>query len=597
MLNRTLLLFFILSTITLTSFAQVTYPPRIYGDSLHAPFYHGVASGDPLTNAVIIWTRISPAPADYSPLTVNYQFATDSLFTSIISTGSIITDSSFDWTIKKDITGLSPNTIYYYRFDDGLGNYSTKGKTRTAPTGNIPELKFAVFSCSSIFSGFFNGYAMVAEKSDSINAAIHLGDYIYDYVDAEEQVRVPLPYPTEPANLEEWRDRHDYYLLDPDLRAAKASLPWIILWDNHDQECGGYSPCYVSPGTKAFLEWTPIRLPDTSNQLKIYRTLSYGSFAYIFIADILMFRENDTLLNGEYNLLGTNQYNWLTQQLQASTAKWKIVGQQRMMGGWYTNGISQWLLDLVPNNGPIFDDRSWDGYPGTKALFFDFLRTNFIDNVIVLSGDQHISVAQDLVEDPNNISLYDPVTGNGSVGVEFLPTSITRGNLDEAGAPIGAAAIFTEFDMLANPQHQFVDLYNHGYGLLHLRPDSTIAQFWYNHKLTFNSFDSLGATLIVKDTENHWSRTSGFSFIDNPEKIDFNIFPNPANDYLTIQFEEIPTNNIIIEVVDALGKSYLHQSIANLNYGNLHLLDIRQIPAGLYLVRLNNWVIKKFIKQ
>ncbi len=188
---------------------QITYPANMYGDSIHAPFYHGVASGDPLPGSVILWTRITPAPMDFNPYTVNYQLATDSLFASVVAFGSVITDSSFDWTIKVDVTGLSANTVYYYRFDDGAGNYSQRGRTRTAPSGSTSDLRFAVFSCSSVFSGFFNGYARVAEKADSLNAAIHLGDYIYDFVDADEQVRVPSPFPIDPTTLEGWRDRHE----------------------------------------------------------------------------------------------------------------------------------------------------------------------------------------------------------------------------------------------------------------------------------------------------------------------------------------------------------------------------------------------------
>ncbi len=593
--NLVLLLLFLFVGSTLQ--AQVIFPPRIFGDTLHAPFYHGVASGDPLSNAVIIWTRITPDSADYNPLTVNYQVASDSLFGSIISSGSSITDSSTDWTIKKDITGLAPNTVYYYRFDDGSGNYSTKGRTRTAPTGSVTDLKFAVFSCSSIFSGFFNGYARVADKADSLNAAIHLGDYIYDFVDADEQIRVPTPYPVDPTTLEQWRDRHEYYLLDPDLRAAKAMLPWICLWDNHDQDCGGSYTCSYQGGNEAFIEWMPIRVPDTTDQLVIYRTISYGDLADIIIADALMFRHGDTLANGAYNMLGNTQFTWLTQQLQNSTAKWKIVGQQRMIGGWYTGGIAQWLLDIIPNSGPIFDDGSWDGFPETKAMLFDFVRTNFIDNMILLSGDAHVSIAQDLVEDPFNTSMYDVETGVGSVGVEFLPTSISRGNMDENGAPIGMFNTINSIDKQANPQHQFADLFNHGYGIIHLMPDSSIAQFWYAPILQISAQDSLGATLVVKDGENHWSRNSGFSMIENELGSTYYLFPNPATDMVTLQFNEAPSGSVKIEVIDAFGRIYLTDLLSSFNGGNMHMLNIQGLAKGLYFIRLNNTESKKFIKN
>jgi len=573
-----------------------TLPSRIFGDTLHAPFYHGVASGDPLSNAVIIWTRITPDSADFTPLNVNYQLASDSLFVSIISSGTMVTDSSSDWTIKKDVMGLSPNTIYYYRFEDGSGNYSTRGRTRTAPTGSVTDLKFAVFSCSSIFSGFFNGYANVAGKADSLNAAIHLGDYIYDFVDAEEQVRIPSPYPIDPSNLEEWRDRHEYYLLDPDLRAAKAMLPWICLWDNHDQDCGGNYTCLYQGGNEAYLEWLPIRAPDTTNQLSIFRTFSFGDLADIIITDALMYRHSDTLLSGAYNMLGTAQFTWLTQQLQNSTAKWKLVAQQRMIGGWYTNGIPPWLLDVLPNAGAIFDDGSWDGFPETKAMLFDFVRTNFIDNMIVLSGDAHVSIAQDLIEDPFNTSTYNSETGLGSVGVEFLPTSISRGNMDESGAPISMFNFVNSIDRQANPQHQFADLFNHGYGLIHLMPDSSIAQFWYAPILQISTQDSLGATLVVKDGENHWSRNSGFSGLKDDAGFLYQMFPNPASSFVTLRFQHAYTEEVKIELIDMFGKVHKTEIIKQFNFGNMHIISVQGLPSGLYFIRINDQESRKLIK-
>lgn len=568
----------------------------MYGDTLHAPFYHGVASGDPLPNAIIIWTRITPDTTSFTSINVNYEMAIDSGFTSIISSGVVTTDSSIDWTVKKDVTGLTPNTLYYYRFYNG-SNYSAKGRTRTAPSGASTELKFAVFSCSSVFSGFFNGYARVAEKADSLNAAIHLGDYIYDFVDAEEQVRIPSPYPTVPTTLEGWRNRHEYYLMDPDLRRARGALPWICMWDNHDQDCGGSYTCLFEGGNKAFLEWLPVRIPDSTNMLKLYRTLHYGDLADIIMTDALMFRHSDTLSNGEYNMLGNVQFNWLEQELLNSTSKWKLIPQQRMMGGWYTNGIPTWILDMLPNAGEIFDDGSWDGFPSSKARLFNFVRTHFINNMIALSGDAHVSIAQDLIEDPFNTSMYDPETGTGSVGVEFLPTSISRGNMDESGAPIDLFNTINNIDRMANPQHQFADLFNHGYGILHLREDSTIAQFWYSHILQQDLFDSLGATLIVKDGENHWSRNSGFSSIVDPLSTGFSLFPNPADHQITLHFKDPIDEETAIEIIDAFGRVYMRFNRLDFAYGNMHQINVEWLPSGLYFVRVGNRFTRKFIKR
>lgn len=577
--------------------AQVVFPPRIFGDTLHAPFYHGVASGDPLSDAVIIWTRITPDSITSPPIGVNYQVSTDSSFLSIIQAGTILADSSENWTLKKDVVGLLPNQVYYYRFDDGNGHYSQTGRTRTAPTGAVSSLKFAVFSCSSIYSGYFNSYARVAEKSGNLNAAIHVGDYIYDFVDSDEEIRVPTPYPSVPITLDEWRQRQAYYLLDPDLRNARASLPWICLWDNHDQECGGIPACTLNPGIEAFYEWLPIRQPDTTQPMIIYRNFEFGDLAEIFVSDVLMFRQADTLSNGEYNLLGTNQSNWLKQGLLNTSSRWKLIPQQRMVGGWYTNGIPSWILDLVPNDGSVFDLGSWDGYPGTKADMMNFIRSNFINDVIFLSGDAHVSIAQDLVEDPHNTSLYDPVTGAGSAGVEFLPTSITRGNLDEGGAPLGAFSLFNDLDRYANPQHQFTDFFNHGYGLLNIMQDSSIAEFWYCPKLYESGQDSLGATLVVKHNENHWSRNSGYSGVDVNQSPQLLLFPNPTHEFLTMQFLNQGPDSFTIRMVDLYGKVVYNEEVLHLNMGNMHILNVTELADGMYFVELNGKVVSKFIKR
>lgn len=560
--------------------AQVTtYPDRTYGDTLHAPFYHGVASGDPLSDRVIIWSRITPASTSETP-TVNWVMATDSLFSNITASGTFQTDSNRDFTIKTDVSGLAPDMVYYYRFDDGSGHYSQTGRTRTAPVGNVSNLRFAVFSCSSIYSGYFNAYARIAEKSATLNAAIHLGDYIYDFVDPDEEIRVPQPYPTEPNNLKTWRGRHEYYLLDPDLRNARASLPWIVIWDNHDMDCNTSTGFCDSTAIRAFLEWIPMRLPNPSDSAVIYRTFSYGNLADIVMTDVLVHRHDDLMPGGEYNILGNTQYLWLKNQLNTSTAKWKIMGNERMTGGWYTHGIAQWVLDIVPNDGNVFDNGSWDGFMETRDSLFDFIAANSIHNFVVLSGDAHVSIAQDLTKDPFDTTQYDPVTGNGSVGIEFLPTSISRGNLDESGAPIGLASTFNTVDLQANPQHRFADLFQHGYGIIDLKQDSLTAEIWYDDKLSITSSESMGAMLVAIDGENRWKREPILG-IKPVEYHTIRIFPNPGEGVINITGLGDQSSNITARITDVYGHTVRSVS---LSVSETIQLQVYDLAAGLYFL-------------
>jgi alkaline phosphatase D len=141
-----------------------------------APFYHGVASGDPLQDRVIIWTRITPQDFSDQPL-VSYKMATDNAFTNIVAQGSFQTDASRDFTVKIDVSGLQPNTFYYYEFEYN-GQYSAVGRTKTLPLGDIDNVRLAIVSCANLEAGYFNVYEAINERND-VDAVLMLGDYIF----------------------------------------------------------------------------------------------------------------------------------------------------------------------------------------------------------------------------------------------------------------------------------------------------------------------------------------------------------------------------------------------------------------------------------
>lgn len=569
-------------------------PSNMYADNAHAPFLYGVASGDPLPNKVIIWTRIAPDSATAVPISIFWEMATDTAFTNIVNSGTFQTSAARDWTVKVDADLLTAYTTYYYRFRDPSNNYSSRGRTKTAPVGNaVGHVRAAVASCSSIYSGFFNAYRRIAARTD-LDFVIHLGDYIYDFVDEDEEIRVPNPYPVPPNSLQEWRDLHSYYLLDPDFRAAKQEHPWIILWDNHDLDRNGSS--YLG-SVQAFMEYTPIRIPDTANVERIYRTFQYGNMIDLILADILVWRDIDTLSGGGLSILGNTQYQWLTNELSSSTATWKLLGNQKMMGGWSVAGFPSWF---PLGNGQVLDPNSWDGYDQERDVLLSFILNNGINNVAVLSGDAHVSMATELSIDPYDFLTYNSSTGQGSIAVEFLPTSISRGNLDEMGISGFFLNLVIGASDLANPHHFFSNLTKHGYGLLDIKSDSIVAEFWYSNILAQTSTESFEKGLVLKNGENHWRRvfnttamppkpdttviTSTEPFVQGDKNL--HVFPNPSNKGL---FEvtwsanqALSSARITVYAMD--GKVLECKWVEKAK--NHVLVDISNFPNGIYVLKI-----------
>ncbi len=330
-----------------------------------AEFLHGVASGDPLVDRVIIWTRATPESE--GEVLVIWEVARDPEFTSIVNSGEGTTDASVDYTVKVDVDGLDAGTDYYYRFMVG-DNTSTMAKTRTAPMGANAEATFAVVSCANYPAGFFNVYREVANQD--IDAVLHLGDYLYEYgmggyaTDrAEEFGRVPQPE-HEILNLDDYRTRYAQYHTDTDLQAAHAAHPFIVVWDdhevandtwregaeNHDPETEGSFSERKAQAIQAWYEWLPVRPPANAQEI-IYRKLPYGDLVDLLMLDtrVIARDEQNTypdFLNGDIidvdatraaindgnrTLMGAEQMGWLKGHLTNSSARWQVLGQQVLM--------------------------------------------------------------------------------------------------------------------------------------------------------------------------------------------------------------------------------------------------------------------------
>lgn len=570
--------------LTISSIAQTTLPDRMFTDSTYSPYLWGVASGDPTPDGVVIWTKIEESLISViQPQT--WEVSADSSFAITAATGSVDALANNDYCVRAVVTGLQPDSYYYYRFTDSIsGNTSRIGRTKTAPEGATDNITFAVASCSSIYSGYFNAYRNIA-NNDTIDLMIHLGDYIYNFVDDDEQIRIPDPFPADPENLEEWRDRHEYYLLDPDLRKARQMHPWVVIWDNHDFGDG------TEGGIEAFWEYVPRR--DSQNDTsRINRSLAFGDLVDLIMIDIEKYRNIDSIA-GEASVLGTDQREWFLDELSNSTAKWRVVGNQKMFGGWYSEDIPPWLE--IPNDGDVFDAGSWDGFMAERGLVLNHLVDNNIDNFMMISGDVHMSFCMDVSLDPKDSLVYDPITGNGAVGVEFIPSSVSRGNFDENGIDITFQNVVENASAGMNPHHIYTDFFAHGYGILEINHDSIVAEIRFCDKLTVTDVETLGTRMVVVDGENKWKRTGSPESIHETENNDLiSIFPNPSNDVVTISVDRRNLYGSTITILNSDGRFIENFKLSSQKTE----LDLTHLPNGSYMVKLTSEkgnAIKSFV--
>ncbi len=333
-------------------------------------FEHGVASGDPLTDRVIIWTRVTP-PVGRSDreITVEWQVATDVLFEDIVVQDEGTTDASRDFTVKVDAAGLQPNTTYYYRFIVGRRE-SPIGTTKTLPEDDVDQVKLVVFSCSNYPAGRFHVYAEGAEVRD-VDAFVHLGDYIYEYAregyaseDAEALGRQVEPA-KEILTLSDYRTRHAQYRTDEDLQALHAKAPMIAVWDdhevtndawrngaeNHQEDEGDYGQRLMA-ALQAYAEWMPIRPMVEDDPAALQRNFRFGELVNLIMLDTRIVGRDqqidfgayiternrvdlslfDAINNPDRTLLGEDQRDWLLKQLTTDEATWQVLGQQVLMG-------------------------------------------------------------------------------------------------------------------------------------------------------------------------------------------------------------------------------------------------------------------------
>jgi alkaline phosphatase D len=338
-------------------------------NTVAADFLHGVASGDPTQDAVIIWTRVTPQTA--GDVRVSWQVSRDGAFSDLVTTGEMVTNAERDYTVKVDAIGLESGSRYFYRFMTG-DKTSTVGMTKTLPEGAVDSVKLAVMSCANFPAGYFNVYELAAQRDD-LDAMLHLGDYIYEYgrggyasEHAAELGREVLPA-GELLSLSDYRTRYGQYRGDASLQKLHAKLPFITVWDdhevandtwkdgaeNHNQGEGDFD-ARKQAALQAYFEWLPIRPWREGNHEEIYRSFSFGDLLDLHMLDTRVLARDKQLDYGNYldsatgafndqqfladvtdtqrTLLGQTQLLWLQGKLLQSSAKWQLLGQQILMG-------------------------------------------------------------------------------------------------------------------------------------------------------------------------------------------------------------------------------------------------------------------------
>lgn len=491
----------------------------------HQVFQHGVASGDPYPNSVILWTRVSSHPGDFpgsdkgTPTQVGWQVATDEGFNTVVASGAVVSSKDSDQTIKIEATGLAPYTRYFYRFVIADGPYrgqtSPVGKTLTAPAADadVNKLRLALFSCSNWEAGYFTAYRDMAQRGD-IDFAVHVGDYIYEYGRGQYTgktgaVRHHQP-PHEIRTLADYRLRHGTYHTDEDLQAAHAACPWVVTWDDHEvandswehgaENHSGDRKSYYRRrdcAVQAYLEWLPVRATTFSQGGHLYRNLRFGKLLELSMLDLRTYRNSPLgklqfrgVDDPKRSMMGSEQFQWLSDQLTSSSATWNAVGNSVMispvlippMDPQAANAVSSLLG--IPQEGVPYNTDQWDGFAADRRRLYNVLHKLGKKNTVFLTGDIHSSWGCDL---PMTTARYPH---SEIVGVEIVCTSVNASNIDdELKLPQGNGITQMAENALtaANKHVRFLDFDWHGYSVVEFTPRAVRTDWlWVDNKLVKN---------------------------------------------------------------------------------------------------------------
>jgi alkaline phosphatase D len=399
------------------------------------PFTLGVASGDPTSDGVVLWTRLAVDPLNGGgmgpqPVQVGWELAADEQMSKVVKKGTVVASPEWAHAVHVEVSGLEPHRWYWYRFHAG-NEASPTGRTRTLPAAQraVDRLRFAFASCQHYEQGYFTAYDHMAKED--LDFVMHLGDYIYENPGLDNRVRKHTG--PELMTVDDYRNRYAQYRSDPALQAAHAQYPWIVVWDDHEVD-NNYASVYQennapfeafairrANGYKAYYEHMPLRRTSVprGTALQLYRPFQFGALANIFMLDTRQFRSDqpcgdnvkpvcEGVRDPKATMLGAEQERWLMNGLDRSRTAWNLLGQQVMIS----------RLDRIAGPEQQFSMDKWDGYEAARKRLLDFLGTRKPRNPVTLAGDIHCNWVNDLRLDFDNPK--SPI-----VATEFVGTSIT----------------------------------------------------------------------------------------------------------------------------------------------------------------------------
>ncbi|MFT7578854.1 MAG: alkaline phosphatase D [Myxococcota bacterium] len=471
-------------------------PDTVFPELATTPFSLGIASGDPLSDSVILWTRLLPASEVLpdSDIPIYWEVAVDPEFETLVHRGITQASPVFAHAVHVDVQGLDAATNYWFRFEVGVWQ-STIGKTRTLPAADAsPEtLRFAFTSCQHYEDGYYAAHRHLA--AEDVDLVLFLGDYIYEGGPRSGNVRIhDRP---EVTTLEGYRSRYALYKRDPDLQSAHASAPWVVTWDDHDVENNYAGTVPQDPGEaatfadrraaayQAFYEHHPVRVmpPAADGSLQIYRTIDYGDLVRFFVVDTRQYRTDQPCDDqpsgpcadygdGSDSMLGDAQERWLLDGLAQTPGHWTIMAQSV-------------VFSPVPIGGLLNFDQ-WDGYPTSRARILDAVEANAVANFVVLTGDIHAAGIGDIMRDP---TAETPQL----LGTELVAPSVTSNAFDNR-----ATTAVVERLVQAEPAIRYFNMSEHGYALCTVTRARLRTEFKYVAALDDPAASiSVGATFLI----------------------------------------------------------------------------------------------------
>ncbi|SDC28477.1 alkaline phosphatase D family protein [Actinokineospora iranica] len=478
------------------------------GAAAEPRFAHGVASGDPLPDGVLLWTRVTPTP-DATPgsgvgpaVEVRWEVAADADFATVVRSGAVSTGPDRDHTVKVAVDGLAPATAYHYRFlIDGVP--SPTGRTRTAPAvdADVRGLRLGLVSCSNWQAGYFSAYRHLAARGD-LDGVLHVADYLYEYQAGGYGARGVTVRPHEPAGemitLADYRRRHAQYKTDPDLQALHAARPWFITWDDHEyandawsggaqnhQPAEGDWAARKAAARQAYFEWMPVRQGPGG---EIHRRFRWGRLAELSLLDLRSYRSLQTTPSSgdpadpARTITGDPQMAWLKSGLAGTDATWKLVGNSVMITPISVGNLEARFAEALggliglPVGGVAANSDAWDGYTADRQELLGHLKDNRVKNTVFLTGDIHSSWAADV---PLDRSSY---WWNGnSAATEFVTTSVTSDNIDDIlkAEPRTLSVLVEAALRTGNPHLKLTELDSHGYSVVDVTPDRLQTDWYY----------------------------------------------------------------------------------------------------------------------